>query len=61
MKTMKQVVITYVILNVLSVLFIGQFTILALLTNLLPTLMVYFLLSLYNEQPKKRNPNKMEV
>lgn len=61
MKTIKQVVIAYVILNVISILLIGQVTWLACLTNLLPTLMVYFLLSLYNEQPRKRKLSKFEA
>lgn len=50
MKMIKQLLITYLILNLISMLLIGQFTLLALITNLLPTMMMYFLFAMRNEK-----------
>lgn len=50
MRMIKQLLMTYLLLNIISVLLIGQFTILALITNVLPTVMMYFLFAMRNEK-----------
>jgi hypothetical protein len=40
---------TYAVFNILSIIMLGGFTSLALLTNLFPTLFAFFVSALYNE------------
>lgn len=61
MKTLKRLGLIYSTLNVCSVLLIGQFTSLMLLTNLLPTLVVFFLLTIQDEKKTVDKKKKCSI
>lgn len=45
---------TYIMLNVFSVLVLGAFIQLSLITNLLPTVFIFYLSIIYNENRKEK-------
>ncbi len=59
-NTMLSVIVGYFILNILSVILTGNISWLMLITNIIPTLGLFFIISINNEHRKqlKLKPNK---
>lgn len=51
----------YIVCNIQSIIFLGGFTSLALLTNLFPALMAFFLSAMYNEHAKERQKIRVQT